>query len=183
MKADLSSGRRRLRQDPPPSFPPDLRFPLLFLQKPSLPTAGLPDCRAPRGAGQALSAVLTARPSPRRRLQQRPLRPALRRRPFYGLSRTRRDGQWRRISLGFFLLWGRGAGGAQRVKPATGPPGREGAPPPPAGLLRSARLPAAAGVSVCTRAPLQVAICAEVPKSVICAHYEFSDPGTPRETF
>lgn len=50
--------------------------------------------------------------------------------------------------------------------------------PPPAGctLMATSASPAEASTFVCTHAPLQVTVCAEVSRSVICAHYEFSDP-------
>lgn len=136
----LGSGSKRLRQEPPPVFPLGLRFPLPFLQK-----SIHPDSRGVAGLAEArpLSAVLTRWSSRRTRLQQRAGLPPLlsARRPFYSLSRTRRNGQWRRISLVFFYPWvcvgaesgpnERGSGGIEPVRVPVAPPPRRRRPQPP----------------------------------------------------
>lgn len=95
----LGSGSKRLRQEPPPVFPWVSGFLCPFSKNQFTRTAGAP--RVAAAGARPLSRVLTPRSS--RLLGLRQCARLSARRPFYGLSRTQRDGQWRRISPVFLL--------------------------------------------------------------------------------
>lgn len=189
MKSDTGSGRKRLRQEPLPHSSPESPVPLPFLQKsiPSgrggvagrtgsgaaavrgadslvlatLPAADLLPAPAP---AHCVTAILWSLPHPEGWTMERgfPSFPS-----FYPVCLVAEGGTNERGS------------GVRRMRCA------RQLPPAPAGwtLMATSASRAEASTFVCTHAPLQVTVCAEVSRPVLCAHYEFSHPGTPRETF